>query len=218
MNKPSTIPAIHSEDEVSLFTVVTNLLNNKLIIISATAIAAFISILIYSISPERWTASAYIGKPSIYSIYKIFNKNKDPEDFNSQLAEQSVYSTIQNDLFNSAMGSMTAQSIALKEAGPKTGVYEPSIAYVASVSATSKQLAKDSIESALTTANDQSILMHFPNQEAASNISAFNILSEVKYANRKSLTINLTIGIIAGLLIGCLAAHIRLLRHIYKKQ
>lgn len=123
-------------DEIDLVPLIQALWTNKITILATTVAGAVISLSLYMTSAEEWTASTYITKSSLYNLYKEVNKNEQVAGTSIQPVELQLYSSIQSDIFYTAMGVMASQSIALKETAPKTGRNE-TVLYIASATAPS---------------------------------------------------------------------------------
>jgi hypothetical protein len=100
--------------------------------------------------------------------------------------EAELYSSIQNDVFYTAMGVMAANAITLRETVPKTGKNE-SVLYIASATAATEALARAQLKAALDTANAQAIALNLPSLSTGNNsVRAFNTLDEAKITSSKT--------------------------------
>lgn len=118
MSSPTNSNARPHDDEIDLIPLIQTLWNSKITIIATTVVGAVAALTLSATSPEQWTASTYITKPSLYSLYKEINEKDAPAKASPLSLETKLYSTIQNDIFYSAMGIMAAKSVALKDAPP----------------------------------------------------------------------------------------------------
>ncbi|WP_339540323.1 hypothetical protein [Pseudomonas sp. RA_5y_Pfl1_P24] len=87
------------------------------------------------------------------------------------------YSTLQKDIFYSAMGVMTANSVALKDTPPKPGGSDP-VLYIARTTATTAALA------------------------AGNTLKAFTTLDEIKTSTTKNTKKYAFLGAFLGLILG----------------
>ncbi len=171
-------------DEIDLVPLIQALWTNKITILATTVAGAVISLSLYMTSAEEWTASTYIAKSSLYSLYKEFNEEGSVTSTSPQV-ELQLYNSIQDDIFYTAMGVMTSQSIALKETAPKTGKNE-AVLYMVSVTAPSAEQADSYLKAAMAAANKKAIALNLPAQASKNSVSAFNVLDEVKITSNKS--------------------------------
>lgn len=193
-------PRAH-DDEIDLVPLLQALWLHKLTILSATVAGTLISLCLYAVKPEQWTASTYITKSSLYNLYKEVKGNEGLASANPQTVEPRLYNSIQNDLFYTAMGVMASQSITLKETVPKTGKNEP-ILYIVSATARTSEQAAAQLKAALDTANNEAVSLNLPALTAQNNVRAFNTLDEVKIINNKSATKPTALGAFLGLILG----------------
>ncbi|QHF43827.1 hypothetical protein PspS35_08430 [Pseudomonas sp. S35] len=168
-----------NDDEIDLIPLLQALWAHKKTIIAATIVGAVISLSVYMLSPEQWTASTYISKPSLLSLYKEVKEHDTPSTTNPLSPEAKLYSTIQNDVFYTALGIMTANAITVKETPPRSGNNEP-VLYIASATATTAAQAIAQLKTAMDTANVQAITLNLPNVAPDKTLRAFNALDEVK--------------------------------------
>ncbi|ONH56658.1 Chain length determinant protein [Pseudomonas cedrina] len=201
MSIPTNSKARHNDDEVDLIPLIQALWKSKLTIIAATVLGTIVSLAIYETSPEQWTASTYITKPSLYSLYKQVNEKATPTPANPLSLETKLYSTIQNDIFYSAMGVMAAKSISLKDTPPKSGGNEP-VLYIASATATTAALASAQLKAAMDTANTEAIALNLPTVAASNTLKAFNTLDEIKVATTQNGKKYALLGAFLGLILG----------------
>ncbi|MCF5050818.1 hypothetical protein GIW50_03010 [Pseudomonas syringae] len=201
----------YADEEMDLVTIAKNLWSNKSLITYTTISVLILSFFIYALTPESWTASTYITRSSLYSLYKEVKPDDTLEKLQASSLENNLYNSIQNDMFYTAMGIMAAKSISLKETEPKTSTYEKNLIYLAAATAKTKELAEKRLQSALDSANEEAVLLNLPNIDHDSNIKAFNPLHELQITNNKSLVSFSAIGLIFGFLLGCFFVHLRLL-------
>nr|WP_189655669.1 Wzz/FepE/Etk N-terminal domain-containing protein [Pseudomonas lurida] len=190
-----------NHDEIDLIPLIQALWTSKTTIIATTVLGTVASLALSVTSPEQWTASTYITKPSLYSLYKEINEKDAPAKASPLSLETKLYSTIQNDIFYSAMGVMAANSIALKDTPPKSGGNEP-VLYVASTTATTAALASAQLKSAMETANAEAIALNLPALAAGNTLKAFNALDEIKTSSTKSTKKFAFLGAFLGLVLG----------------
>ena len=152
-------------------------------------------------SPEQWTASNYITKSSLYSLYKEVKEKDASPSLNVPPLEAELYSSIQNDVFYTAMGVMATNAITLKETVPKTGKNE-SVLYIASATAATEELARAQLKAALETANAQAIALNLPSLPTGNSVRAFNTLDEAKITNSKNTKKMALLGGFLGLILG----------------
>lgn len=129
--------------------------------------------------------------------------------------ETKLYSSIQNDMFYTAMGVMTANAITLKETAPKSENNGPVI-YIASTTAATEEQARAQLKSALGSANSDAIRLNLPALAAGNNIRAFNTLDEAKVTNSRNPKKFLLLGAFLGLMLGSLFVIGRFLIQQYK--
>ncbi len=205
-----------TDDEIDLVPLLQALWASKKTIIATTAAGAAVSLSLYAMSPEQWTASTYITKSSLYSLYKEVNE-KDTRTAVSPLPlEVKLYSSIQNDVFYTAMGVMAAKSISLKETAPRTGNGE-SVLYVASLTASTVEQAKAQLKSALDSANAEALSLNLPALNSENNVRAFNTLDDIKIAYSKSAKKFALLGGFLGCILGSLFVIGRFLSLQYKQ-
>ncbi|MBF6026938.1 hypothetical protein ICY20_04265 [Pseudomonas sp. P115] len=198
----STNPAPRPQnDEIELIPLLQTLWSHKLTILATTVAGILISLSLYGVMPEQWTASTYITKPSLYNLYKEVNGQEESVGEHSQPAQSGLYSAIQNDLFYTAMGVMASQSISLRETAPKTGNSEP-ILYIASTTARTSEHAAAQLKAALDKANNDALSLSLPASAAKNDVRAFNALDEVKIVNSMSAKKLTVLGAFLGLLLG----------------
>lgn len=191
------------DDEIDLIPLLQALWASKITIIATTVAGAVVAFAFYATSAEQWTASTYITKPSLYNLYKEVKKNEGAAAENPSSVETSLYNAIQNDVFFTAMGVMTAKSITLKESAPKTGNNE-SVLYIASATATTEEQARTQLKSALDSANTEALALNLPALSPETNVRAFNALDDIKIANIKNSKKYTLLGGFLGLILGSL--------------
>nr|WP_314563635.1 Wzz/FepE/Etk N-terminal domain-containing protein [uncultured Pseudomonas sp.] len=201
MSSPTHSNDRRNDDEIDLIPLIQALWVSKVTIIATTIVGAAASLALYASSPEQWTASTYITKPSLYSLYKEVNEKDAPATARPLSPETKLYSTLQNDIFYSAMGVMAANSVALKDTPPKSGGNEP-ILYIASTTATTAALASSQLKSAMDNANTQAIALNLPALAAGNTLKAFNTLDEIKTSTTKSTKKYAFLGAFLGLILG----------------
>nr|WP_252121064.1 Wzz/FepE/Etk N-terminal domain-containing protein [Pseudomonas petroselini] len=201
VSSPTNSNARPHDDEIDLIPLIQTLWNSKITIIATTVVGAVAALTLSATSPEQWTASTYITKPSLYSLYKEINEKDAPAKASPLSLETKLYSTIQNDIFYSAMGIMAAKSVALKDAPPKSGGNEP-IIYVASTTATTAALASAQLKSAMETANTEAIALNLPALAAGNTLKAFNTLDEIQTSTQKTTKKFAFLGAFLGLVLG----------------
>lgn len=192
-----------TDDEIDLIPLLLALWSSKKTVIATTVAGAAVSFAINATAPEQWTASTYITKSSLYSLYKAVKDNDASIQANPPPQETELYSSIQNDMFYTAMGVMAAQSVNVKETAPKTGKNE-AILYIASATATTEALARSQLKSALDTANTDAIALNLPALASDNNVRAFNALDDVKAANTRPSKKFTFLGGFLGLILGSL--------------
>ncbi len=190
-----------NDDEIDLIPLIQALWASKITIIATTLVGVATSLALYASSPEQWTASTYITKSSLYDLYKEVNEKNAPAKTNPLSLETKLYSTIQNDIFFSAMGVMAANSITLKDTPPKSGGNEP-VLYIVSTTATTAALASSQLKSAMDNANTQAIALNLPALAAGNTLKAFNILDEIKTSTTKNTKKYAFLGAFLGLILG----------------
>lgn len=201
MSSPTNSNARSNDDDIDLIPLIQALWNSKITIMASTAVGAVASLAFFASSPEQWTASTYITKPSLYSLYKEINEKDAPTKASPLSLETKLYSTIQNDIFYSAMGVMAAKSVTLKDTPPKSGRNEP-ILYIASTTATTASVASAQLKSAMETANTEAIALNLPALATGNTLKAFNTLDEVKTSTTKSTKKFAFLGAFLGLVLG----------------
>ncbi|WP_339438678.1 MULTISPECIES: Wzz/FepE/Etk N-terminal domain-containing protein [unclassified Pseudomonas] len=201
MSSPTHSNDRPNDDEIDLIPLIQALWASKITIIATTIVGAAASLALYASSPEQWTASTYITKPSLYSLYKEVNKKDAPATADPLSLETKLYSTIQNDIFYSAMGVMAANSVALKDTPPKSGGSEP-VLYIASITATTAALASSQLKSAMDNANTQAIALNLPALAAGNTLKAFTTLDEIKTSTTKNTKKYAFLGAFLGLILG----------------
>lgn len=206
----------HANDEIDLIPLIQALWKSKKILIATTVVGTIVSYAIYATSPVQWTASTYITKASLYSLYEEVKQKEPASAANPQSLTTDLYSSIQNDVFYTAMGVMAAQAITLKEAPPKTGKNE-SFLYVASTTATTEESARAQLKSALDTANNEAIALNLPPLASGKSVRAFNVLDEVKTVNSKNSTTFIVLGAFLGFILGSFFVLGRFLTRQYKQ-
>lgn len=192
-----------NDDEIDLIPLIQALWANKLTVLAAAFAGAVISLSIYLTSAEEWTASTYITKSSLYNLYKELNESEVAPDNSPQQVRLQIYSSIQDDIFYTAMGVMASQSITLKESAPKTGKNE-AVLYIASVTAPTAEQAEFQLKTVMDTANNQSIALNLPAQASKNSLRAFNVLDETKVTGNKNKnnTKPAALGAFLGLILG----------------
>ena len=201
VSSPTNSNVRSNDDEIDLIPLVQALWHSKITVIVTTAVGTVASLALSATSPEQWTASTYITKPSLYSLYKEINEKDAPAKASPLSLETKLYSTIQNDIFYSAMGVMAAKSVTLKDAPPKSGGNEP-VLYVASTTATSAEAASAQLKSAMDIANTEAIALNLPALAAGNTLKAFNTLDDVKTSTTKSTKKFAFMGAFLGLVLG----------------
>ncbi|MBT1258810.1 hypothetical protein KHP07_00450 [Pseudomonas sp. VS40] len=201
MSSPINSNARSNDDEIDLIPLVQVLWHSKITIILTTLVGTVASLALSATSPEQWTASTYITKPSLYSLYKEINEKDAAAKAGALSSETKLYSTIQSDIFYSAMGVMAAQSVTLKEMPPKLRGNEP-VLYVASTTAMTAALATAQLKSAMEAANTEAIALNVPALAAGNTLKAFNTLDVVKISTTKSTKKFAFLGAFLGLILG----------------
>lgn len=201
VSSPTNSNVRSNDDEIDLIPLVQALWHSKITIIVTTVVGTVASLALSATSPEQWTASTYITKPSLYSLYKEINEKDAPAKASPLSVETKLYSTIQNDIFYSAMGVMAAKSVTLKDAPPKSGGNEP-VLYVASTTATTAAAASAQLKSAMDIANTEAIALNLPALAAGNTLKAFNTLDDVKTSTTKSTKKFAFLGAFLGLVLG----------------
>lgn len=204
------------DDEIDLIPLIQALWTSKKLLIATTVVGATVSYAIYATSPAQWTASTYLTKASLYSLYKEVKEKEPAPAANPHSLESDLYSSIQNDVFYTAMGIMAAQAITLKEVPPKTGKNE-SFLYVASTTATTEESARTQLKSALDTANNEAMALNLPALASGKSVRAFNILDEVKTVNSKNPKKSIALGAFLGFILGSFFVLGRFLTRQYKQ-
>lgn len=102
------------------------------------------------------------------------------------------------------MGIMTAKSVTLTDAPPKSIGNEP-VLYIASIAAGTAAMATTQLESAMATANSEAIVLNLPALAANNTLKAFSTLDEIKTvstkttkATRKFASLGALLGFILG--------------------
>lgn len=203
VSTPTNIKTRPGDDEIDLVPLLHALWISKKTLIATTVTGVAISFVICAASPEQWTASTYITKPSLFSLYKEMKKTDTNAPVNPQLLDARLYNSIQNDVFYTAMGVMMAKSITLKEIPPKMGKNEP-ILYIASATATTEKLAREQLQSALDSANTEAIALNLPTLATESNVRAFNALDDIRIIKNKNAQKIVVLGGVFGLILGSL--------------
>ncbi|MGY2364322.1 Wzz/FepE/Etk N-terminal domain-containing protein [Pseudomonas azotoformans] len=201
MSSPTNSKARTNDDEIDLIPLVQALWKSKITIITAAAVGIAASLALSASIPEQWTASTYITKPSLYSLYKEVNEKDAPATPSPQSLETKLYSTIQNDVFYSAMGVMAAKSVSLKDIPPKSGAGEP-VLYIASTTATTAEQATAQLKSAMAIASTEAVALNLPTLDARNTLKAFNTLDDVKTYTTKSTKKFVFLGAFLGLILG----------------
>ena len=190
-----------TDDEIDLIPLLQALWASKKTVITTTVAGAIVSFTISAMSPEQWTASNYITKSSLYSLYKEVKEKDASPSLNVPPLEAELYSSIQNDVFYTAMGVMATNAITLKETVPKTGKNE-SVLYIASATAATEELARAQLKAALETANAKAIALNLPSLPTGNSVRAFNTLDEAKITNSKNTKKMALLGSFLGLILG----------------
>ncbi|MGY2176306.1 Wzz/FepE/Etk N-terminal domain-containing protein [Pseudomonas azotoformans] len=201
MSSPTNSKARTNDDEIDLIPLVQALWKSKITIIAAAAVGIAASLALSASIPEQWTASTYITKPSLYSLYKEVNEKDAPATPSPQSLKTKLYSTIQNDVFYSAMGVMAAKSVSLKDIPPKSGAGEP-VLYIASTTATTAEQATAQLKSAMAIASTEAVALNLPTLDASNTLKAFNTLDDVKTYTTKSTKKFVFLGAFLGLILG----------------
>ena len=201
MSSPTNSKARTNDDEIDLIPLVQALWKSKITIIATAAVGIAASLALSASIPEQWTASTYITKPSLYSLYKEVNEKDAPATPSPQSLETKLYSTIQNDVFYSAMGVMAAKSVSLKDIPPKSGAGEP-VLYIASTTATTAEQATAQLKSAMAIASTEAVALNLPTLDASNTLKAFNTLDDVKTYTTKSTKKFVFLGAFLGLILG----------------
>lgn len=190
--------------------------SNKKTVIATTVAGAIVSFTIAATSPEQWTASHYITKSSLYSLYREIKEKDANTSLNTPPLETELYSSIQNDMFYTAAGVLTANAITVKETAPKTGENE-SILYIASATAATEELAKAQLKAALDTANTQALALNLPSLPTGNRIRAFNTLDDAKITHNKNTKKMVLLGSFLGFVLGSFFVIGRFLIRQYKQ-
>lgn len=199
----------HRDDEIDLLPFILALWKSKIKIIAATLLGVAISFAVFYTSAPKWIASTYISKPSLLSLYNEM-RSTDIAPTAEQPSELRLYNSIQDDVFNTAMGIMTANGVV------SSGTPQPYIFRVSSTAST-RELAESRLKSALETANTQALKLNLPSLAGDNRLRAFNPLSDFSSFNSKSLKPYLAPGIFIGFVFGCLVALIPLLTFHFKR-
>ena len=194
----------YRDDEIDLLPFIHALWKSKFKIIAATVVGVAISFAVFYTTAPKWVASTYIAKPALLSLYNEL-RNAHIAPATEQASEIRLYSSIQDDVFNTAMGIMTANGI------DSTGTPQPYIFRVSST-ASSKEQAEAQLKAALAVANTQALNLNLPSLAADNTLKAFNPLSGFSTFNSKSLKPYLAPGFFIGFMFGCLVALIPLLK------
>jgi LPS O-antigen subunit length determinant protein (WzzB/FepE family) len=212
--KPTPRPI---DDEIDLVPLLQALWSSKITVVATTFAGAAISFVLGITSAEQWNASTYITKSSLYSLYGGVKEQYASTSASPPPLDTKLYSSIQNDMFYTAMGVMTANAVTLKETTPKSNNNGPVI-YIASTTATTEDRARTLLTSALDSANTDAIKLNLPALAAGNNVRAFNTLDEVKATNSKNPKKFLLLGAFLGLILGSLFVIGRFLTQQYKKN
>ena len=202
MSSPTNPDTRPKDDEIDLLPLIQALWRHKFIVLIATVAGTVVSLLLLTVSPDQWTASTYLSKPSLYNLYVEVRGEDDTSITHQQPVESLLYNSIQNDIFYTAMGVLAAQYITVKETTPKTGKNE-SVLYIASSTAPTAEQASAQLMSALDNANKSAINLNLPSVSAENGLKAFNALDEVKVAHNKKTKKLAILGTLFGLLLGC---------------
>lgn len=190
------------DDEVDLLPLAQALWRHKVTVLAATVAGTVVSLLFLVASPDKWTASTYLSKPSLYDIYAEVTGRDGTSSTNQQPAESLLYKSIQNDVFYTAMGILASQYITVKETLPKAGRNE-SVLYIVSSTATTAEQASAQLISALDKANKRAITLNLPSLSAENGIKAFNQLDDEKVINDKKTKTLSILGALLGFILGC---------------
>ena len=202
MSSPTPPDTRFKDDEIDLLPLVQALWRHKVTVLLTTAAGTVVSLLLLAASPDQWTASTYLSKPSLYNLYVEVRGEDDTSSPNQQPVESQLYNSIQNDIFYTAMGVLASQYIAVKETTPKTGRNE-SVLYIASSTAPTAEQASAQLMSALDDANKTAIKLNLPSVSAESDLKAFNTLDDVKVTHYKKTKKLAMLGALFGLILGC---------------
>lgn len=200
-----------NDDEIDLIPLIQALWNHKLIILATTLAGAVFALIVTVVSPVQWTASTYVTKPSLYNLYEEIKGKDDSASANAQPVEPVLYNAIQNDIFSTALGLLSAQSVALKETTPRT-------LYIASYTAATAEDASAQLMRALAEANKEALALNLPTLTSENSVRAFNTLDEVKFANNKKSKKLMIMGAFLGLILGSVLVVVRFLIQQYKKS
>jgi hypothetical protein len=197
---PSTNTQSRSDDyEVDLIPMIQALWASKITIVATTASGAAIALSIYAATPEQWTASTYITKSSLYSLYNEIEEQGGSSDRKNQLLEpMKLYSSIQNEMFYTAMGVMAAKSVTLKETPPGSAANESPL-YIASFTTTTAAQAATHLKAVMERANTEAVALSVPTMPPDKNLKAFNVLDEVKTSPVEKSKKNTFLGALLGL-------------------
>lgn len=199
----------YKDGEIDLLPFIHALWKSKSKIIAVTVAGIAISLAAFYSAPPKWIASTYISKPSLLSLYNEV-RSADIALAAEQPSEIRLYGSIQDDVFNTAMGIMTANGI------DSAGTQQPYVFRVSST-ANTRELAESQLKSALGTANTQALNLNLPELASDNNLKAFNSLSDFKTSNSKNVKPYLAPGIFIGFILGCLVALVPLLRFHFER-
>lgn len=202
MSSPTNPDTRFKDDEIDLLPLIQALWRHKVTVLITTVAGTVVSLLLLAASPDQWTASTYLSKPSLYNLYAEVRGEDDTSSPNQQPVESQLYNSIQNDIFYTAMGVLASQYIAVKETTPKTGRNE-SVLYIASSTAPTAEQASAQLMSALNDANKTAIKLNLPSVSAESGLKAFNTLDDVKVTHYKKTKKLAMLGALFGLILGC---------------
>ncbi|MGY2398155.1 Wzz/FepE/Etk N-terminal domain-containing protein [Pseudomonas sp. SDO5271_S396] len=205
---PSNHPKSNvSEDEIDLMPFLQALLRNKIVIIATTIAGAIISLSIHALSPEQWTASTYLSKPSLLAPYNEAIASIEKHT----LLEPKILSTLQSDIFYTAIGTLTAHSVHLKQVMPSSRKDDP-VLYIASFTADTKELAKAKLNTALNQANSNALALNLSTPPSEHGLKAFNLIDDVKVINNENAKALTLLGAVLGFILGssCVIASVLL--------
>jgi len=206
VTKPNTR---YEEDEIDLLPFVHALWKNKITIIAATLIGVAIAFAAFYASPPKWIASTYIAKPSLLSLYNEVRNTETPL-VSEQASEIRLYNLIQDDVFNTAMGIMTANGVET------AGTRQP-LVYRVSFMANTQAQAESQLKAVLDAANTQALSLNLPNLPADKSLRAFNSLSDLNTLNFKNSKRYLVSGLFIGFMFGCLLALIPVFKLFFER-
>ena len=202
MNSSTNANSRFRNDEIDLLPLVQALWHHKVTVLAATVAGTVVSLLFLAASPDKWTASTYLSKPSLYNLYVEVREKEGTSSANPQPVESLLYNAIQNDMFYTAMGVLASQYITVKETPPKTGRNE-SVLYIASSTAPTAEQASAQLMSALDKANKRAVTLNLPSLSAENGLKAFNALDDIKVVNSKKTKMLAVLGTLFGLILGC---------------